>query len=458
MIRLSDNNIGRGDFYFGNDVREGTKITKDEFEFLKSLSGRTIEELNSENSILVWPTSFNDTADDIKDQVLFHCTFPEDKSVVCTTHNLVGFVGDGTNQVEIRTRFSGDGNQRDYFLLHLLSVVFSCNIVDMKVGKGPDSALDLMMLLFAGLLTKAVNQGVYKKYVNHQYNDSNVRGTIDVSRHIRYNYPSNGRIAYSTREYSYDNQVTQLIRHTIEHIDKTKFGKTVLSAGEDVKKSVATIRQITPSYQKRDRRDVINANQKPVVHPYYQHYTALQRLCLSILKGEKMSYGDSKQKLSGFVIDMAWLWEEYVAKILARTGLDHFTRSNSKFHLFSKEDGQSIQKIIPDYYDEERRIVADAKYTDLSEVDTLSAERAAAIYYKTIMYMYRFNSTFGLLLYPTKSDDEIVKTEKYNIVGTDGYLHKIGIKIPIEKNKNYSDFSEKLNLESITEKITEYIK
>ncbi len=447
MLKLKDNTkFINGDKRDNDSNRsvEYKKITNN--PFYKRLSGRTIAELNESENILVWPTSFEDGEDDIKDQVLFDCKFSSDGKNIeeIQTHNLIGFIGDGKTQIEIRTRFSEDGKS-DYFLHYMLSIVLSCNIVDMQVGKGIESALDMMTLFFSGLLTKAVNQGVYKKYVKREYNDSNVRGTIDVSRHIRHNYPSNGRVAYNTREYSYDNDVTQLIRHTIEYIkSKNEFGKKLLSANENTKKCVEIITQITPTYQKRNKRDVINANQKPIVHPHYLHYTALQKLCLAILKGEKMSYGDdNKHKLNGFIIDVAWLWEEYVAKILSTTNLNHYTRSNSSFHLLSN-NGATFQKIIPDYYDEEKRIVADAKYTDLSKMDNLSAERAAAIYYKTIMYMYRFNSKIGLLIHPIITNEvKDVEIIEYKIIGTDGKLCKVRIKIPSQCEK-FSDFSQKM--------------
>ena len=448
MLKLKDNTkFINGDKRDNDSNRsfEYKKITNN--PFYKRLSGRTIAELNESENILVWPTSFEDGEDDIKDQVLFDCKFSSDGKNIeeIQTHNLIGFIGDGKTQIEIRTRFSEDGKQ-DYFLHYMLSTVLSCNIVDMQVGKGIESALDMMTLFFSNLLTKAVNQGVYKKYVKREYNDSNVRGTIDVSRHIRHNYPSNGRVAYNTREYSYDNDVTQLIRHTIEYIksDKNGLGKKLLSANENTKKCVEIITQITPTYQKRNKRDIINANQKPIVHPHYLHYTALQKLCLAILKGEKMSYDpNNKNKLNGFIIDVAWLWEEYVAKILSTTNLNHYTRSNSSFHLLSN-NGATFQKIIPDYYDEEKRIVADAKYTDLSEINNLSAERAAAIYYKTIMYMYRFNSKIGLLIHPTITNEvKDVEIIEYKIIGTDGKLCKVGIKIP-SQCKDFSDFSQKM--------------
>lgn len=450
-IKLKDNTkFINGDKRDNDSNRsvEYKKITNN--PFYKRLSGRTIAKLNESENILVWPTSFEDGEDDIKDQVLFDCKFSFDGKNIeeIQTHNLIGFIGNGKTQIEIRTRFSEDGKS-DYFLHYMLSIVLSCNIVDMQVGKGIESALDMMTLFFSNLLTKAVNQGVYKKYVSREYNDSNVRGTIDVSRHIRHNYPSNGRVAYNTREYSYDNDVTQLIRHTIEYIkSKNEFGKKLLSANEITKKCVEIITQITPTYQKRNKRDVINANQKPIVHPHYLHYTALQKLCLAILKGEKMSYDpNNKNKLNGFIIDVAWLWEEYVAKILSTTNLNHYTRSNSSFHLLSN-NGNDFQKIIPDYYNKERQIVADAKYSYLSE-DELSAESAAAIYYKTIMYMYRFNSKIGLLIHPKSETNEDIDITKYEIIGTDGNLCKVGIKIPSQCN-DFSDFSETMKvIESI---------
>ena len=63
-----------------------------------------------------------------------------------------------------------------------------------------------------------MRKGVYKEYVKRQYNNTNISGTIDVARHVRSNIPFIGNVAYRTREFSYDNKLTQLVRHTIEKI------------------------------------------------------------------------------------------------------------------------------------------------------------------------------------------------------------------------------------------------
>lgn len=48
------------------------------------------------------------------------------------------------------------------------------------------------------------------------------------SVHIRMNIPFNGKVACKTREHSYDNLTTELIRHRIEFIKASEFGSAVL--------------------------------------------------------------------------------------------------------------------------------------------------------------------------------------------------------------------------------------
>ncbi len=295
-----------------------------------------------------------------------------------------------------------------------------------------------------------MSQGMYKKYVYHEYNDANIRGVIDVNRHISLNIPANGKIAYRTREFCYDNPVTQLIRHTIEFIRRKSFGKSILHNDPDTEGYVQQIIQATPTYQAQQRQAVINENLRPVIHPYYTKYTALQKLCLRILRYEKLSYGEANDnKIHGILIDAAWLWEEYIGVVLSQgTDIKHYTRKNSPYHLF-KDDGGPFQKIIPDYYDG-GSIVADAKYIPLNRSRELDAGRAAPIYYKTIMYMFRFETNKGFLFHPVSKKKEDEETDEivaedvkqfvcsdYMIEGnSDRHLYKVGLVVSDDTNKD----------------------
>lgn len=437
-----------------------------EVNFLKFLSSATIERLNSvkseEGGILVWPHSFKECKDDLAKMKVVECTLDENYKKIDTlkTNNLVGFVGNGEVQVEIDTRFcsNNNGKEQDYFLYYMLSKVFHLNIVNMEVGSGSLKELDLLIFMFPRLLQDAMRQGLYKQYVKREYNDSNIRGTIDVNRHLRFNYPANGRIAYRTREFSYDNYVTQLIRHTIEHVARHPMGAALLSESKEMEECVRNIVQNTSSYQKSAKRTVIADNRKVVSHPYFTKYKALQQLCLAILRNERISHGTQSDKVHGVLIDVAWLWEEYLAIILSDIGFKHHTNKDG-FQLFAnRENGKLFQKVIPDYL-HINNYVADAKYIPLHRFEHLDAERAAAVYYKTIMYMYRFATPKGFLFHPCHANDieesETLKGEydnNSNIIkahyeipnGGACHLYKYGMIIPTAEGE-FPGFSAQMS-------------
>ena len=273
---------------------------------------------DEECEMLVLPNSFNEGYDELKSQYIFRITEKDGKTIdSVTTNNVVGFIGKSNTDIRIHSRFASS-NDNDFFLYYMLEKVMAINTFSLSSsGKEPE-VFDFLLFFFPRLLKDALSQGMYKKYVYHEYNDANIRGVVDVNRHIRLNIPANGKIAYRTREFSYDNPVTQLIRHTIEFIRRKQFGKAVLHNDPDTEGCVQQIIQATPTFQPQQRQAIINENLRPVVHPYYTKYAALQNLCLRILRYEKLSYGnDSNNKIHGLLIDAAWLWEEYLATILS---------------------------------------------------------------------------------------------------------------------------------------------
>lgn len=429
---------------------------------LLSLKLFTINEMMEadEADVIVWPQSFIEGFEAIKDQYILRITEKGRNNIgSITTGNIVGFIGKDKTDIRIHSRFSvidkKDKNKwevkNDYFLYYMLEKVMAINLFDLNTKSSRDKdVFDLLMFYFPKLLKDALSQGIYKKYVYREYNDSNIRGVVDVNRHIRQNIPANGRIAYRTREYSYDNPVTQLIRHTIEFIRRKRMAKQILHNDPDTESFVQQIVQATPTFQAQKRQVIINMNLRPVVHPYYTKYAALQNLCLRILRYDKLSYeAANDKKIHGLLIDAAWLWEEYIAKVLSEgTNLKHYTTRNSDFRLFRK-DGKPFQKIIPDYYDGDK-VVADAKYMPLHLYDHLDAERATGVYYKTIMYMYRFEAKKGFLFYPynNEEDNENNIYSEYQIEGRkDCHLYEVGLEIDQEA-KSYKEFRQNMSGEN----------
>jgi 5-methylcytosine-specific restriction enzyme subunit McrC len=278
---------------------------KDDIANLRMIADIKISELKLDDcpNLLVFPRDFTECDDKIGEENIFSLN-----GDLLKTNNIMGFVGIDKTQVTIKSRFAWDDNE-DYFLHYMLQKVFSINLFNLPHNFAEESIFDFLLYLFPLYLKRALRQGLFKEYQRRCYNDANVRGVIDINRHIRFNIPFAGRVAYNTREYSYDNHVTQLIRHTIEFIRMHKFCGNILNSDEKIKEDVSLITSATPTYERNNRQNIINQNLRPLRHPYFSDYIMLQHLCLQILRHEQIKYGVEKDKIYGILFDGAWLWK-----------------------------------------------------------------------------------------------------------------------------------------------------
>ena len=379
-------------------------------ELFNSVSGKKYSELCAHDSgLIVFPPNAQDV--DIKnDDVVLDSRFENDKFKF-TTGNVMGFFSLGDDvRVKISSRFDNAGN--DYFLHYMLQKV--CNVAyTPRTESGEDTFYDFLYQLFPYYLNEALAQGIFRAYVTHEYNDANVRGPIDVARHIKFNIPFNGKIAYHTREYTTDNVITQLIRHTIEHIRSLQYGKIVLENSENksLRDNVMAIEMATPTYSRNDRLNIIHRNARPVTHPYYTAYEPLRKLCLAILTNQKLSYGeDSENMIAGILFDGASLWEEYLNIVLAEKFADRLLHPNNRTglgvqYLFRDNTNKKIRKIYPDFLIDcdvkegqvdSAAAIADAKYKRLDE----GMDRDDV--FQILAYQFRFKSKQGFLIHPVE--------------------------------------------------------
>ena len=434
-----------------NSQHQITKLSLDEAQLnnVRHLASCPIAELIKQNNtnLLIFPQDISQCKDSIGSSRIIRM----DESTIYTD-NIMGFVGYNSTRLRIYSRFAQKDNQ-DYFMHYMLQKVFAINLFNLKYTTDTDSIFDFLIYLFPAFLKRAMSQGLYREYQTKHYNDSNVKGRIDISRHIKQNIPFTGKIAYSSREYTADNAVTQLIRHSIDYISHHPYCGNILLNDEETKRNVAQIIAATNStYNYRDRQRVINQNLRAIRHPYFSEYRNLQKLCLQILRHEELKYGTNSDEIYGILFDGAWLWEEYLAIVLKGV-MTHYTQNGpQRFYLFKNHS----QRIIPDFLNKSTQIVADAKYIPLdSKHIPEGSESEIAIYYKTLVYMYRFNCHVGFLLYPDSKSQQ----EDLHIEGkTNEILYKIGLEIPKNIDK-WDEFKEIMgnNENTFIDKINSYI-
>ena len=407
-------------------------LNKEEFiteypKISQVLLDRTLDNLSQEDSIFVFPNDLQYSPDLDKKQKILETVNQEIK-----TGNVIGFLGYGQERLTISSRFSIKGD--DYFLHYLLQKVLHINLTSLDVSLSREDKLyQLLMYLFPKYLQAALRKGFYKEYQRFSHNDSHVKGVIDVGNHLKKNLPFTGNIAYTTREFTYDNPLMQLIRHTIEYIKNQKsIGQGVLDSLLTSRENVAEIVRVTPSYKLADRAKIIRLNQtKPLRHAYFREYRKLQELCLMILNREKHGFGYQDQKIHGILFDVAWLWEEYVHTLLPKD----FIHPRNK----DKTDGISVfsnreRKVYPDFYHKELKIVLDTKYKKL-ELTEKGINREDL--FQLISYSYILKAEKAGLIFP--SMEQSVNSEIGKVVGYGAQLKKWSIRIP-QNASSYSAF------------------
>lgn len=437
------------------------RLTDNQQKFLKSdfenefhnlsaqLLDRTLENFSKEDNILIFPHDLLESPDLEKDGKVLETVSGQIK-----TQNIIGFLGYENERLTIHSRFAnGDDN---YFLHYMLQKVLQLNLTSLDVGLSQeDSWYQFLIYLFPKYLQAALRKGLYKEYQRFFYNDSHVKGTIEVARHIKKNVPFTGKITYSTREFSFDNALMQLIRHTIAFIQHTvPNGRALLSSSASVRENTAEIVRVTPSYKFSDRAKIIHLNQiHPIRHTYYHEYGKLQQLCLMILHQTKHGLNQSQQKIHGLLFDVAWLWEEYLATLLGED-FEHPQNKVSKGGISVFQSGNG-RKVYPDFYSRPLGVVLDAKYKKL---ETTEKGIAREDLFQLITYSYISKAQLAGLIFPSTGkeiDNDIGTLEGYG-----GILKKWSLLIP-QKSSSYDDFvkqiqeSEKIFQETIQKLLNE---
>ena len=420
-------------------IKDNTKVKKTSFSHIEVLTHRivdkTLEQLEGEG-VFVLPELIVEAEDLTKDQMILQSI-----NDTYLSGNVMGFLGCGDERLIIESRFSSE--EEDYFFKYLLDQVLDFpNIVNLESDADQNNRLfNFLLFLFPYYLKRAMRKGLFKKYVSNRYNDGNIKGSIDIARHIELNTPFIGNVAYNQREFSCDNNLMELVRHTIEFIKNKSYGGHLLTR---VKDEVKLVIEATPSYEPYDCKKIVETNKKNAIrHAYFREYRTLQRLCLLILQHQKHQIGSGSRQIYGILFDGAWLFEEYINLLIEDTFYHPMNKgSKGAQRLF---DG-NIGLIYPDFIsrDDKVRIIADAKYKPLDNIGNRD-------YLQVLAYMFRFDAKTGYYLYPeaTGTDDMLLwmnkgSTYEANVAARgDVSITKHGLRIPVDA-QNYDTFVQQM--------------
>lgn len=173
------------------------------------------------------------------------------------------------------------------------------------------------------------------------------------------------------------------------------------------------------------------------------------------MQHQKHNIGFGPNHINGILFDGAWLWEEYIDKLIG----ENFYHSKNKSgidaqQLFSKSNNYSqTGQIYPDFISKNsnKRIIADAKYKPIKNI-------ANKDYLQVLAYMFRFNAKMGFYIYPANNNESesYPESKMYLNEGTtfennvkhqeDIIITKLGLIIPDNKVLTYNEFSQEMKL------------
>ena len=197
----------------------------------------------------------------------------------------------------------------------------------------------------------------------------------------------------------------------------------------------------------------MKANLKPKIHPYYSEYRPLQRLCMQILRGERISYGADKERIHGVLFDGAWLWEEYLNLSFSKAGFQHPENRTGKGRIAVFKDRNRYPR-YPDFIRD--NIIADAKYKVLlrDSKDHVDDYLSRDDLNQMIAYLHITSSRNGIFVNPLNFKVINPDTGEFfpetafcmrvgELYGDGGEIFILGVNIP-QSCETYNDFAKQM--------------
>ena len=225
--------------------------------------------------------------------------------------------------VQIQSRFDikyEDGMRlltKPYFLSTMLLRNHDGKEYKNEIPYDEESIYDfLLVFVFKQRFSYAVQKGLFRTYRRFERNDDRLRGTIDVSRHIKLNAGrNNGKIAYSYRENTVDNYMNCLIVKAYEILKRKHYDLVYdeFDSSIDLKGTLDFIKNQLSSTELNDMY-LIAKNTRSIAHPFYNEYESLRKICIWILRDDGVTFFDGSEDddIRGMLFYIPRLWEKYL--------------------------------------------------------------------------------------------------------------------------------------------------
>lgn len=298
-------------------------------------------------------------------------------------------------------------NESFFFTQYILDRALGMNInilqnMDPGVGSG-DILEQLLAFVFAAQIERAYRKGLYRRYRTYECNDSKVKGKIDITRHIRLNPLNNGKIAYSYREYTADNDVNKMIFTAYTYLQKRhpNIMKNLEKKRKTVGECITQFRNIMQPASRQEAQKLVQRERRKITHSIYHDWEEVRKTAILILRhmGIFVRDAQAEKTIHGVLINMNWVWEQYLQSILEDEikgkGYTFQPQDEKNIFIRNKNPLHTLKTDLCIYKDEKSALILDAKYKNawsdaVQNKNGNFDERVREDYFQILAYMYGF--------------------------------------------------------------------
>jgi len=208
----------------------------------------------------------------------------------------------------------------DAFLKRMLNFVNDIYVDNQQVKAKKDETenqfLFIIAYLFIQSLEKAAVLGLPQQYKKHQERSHKVRGSIDINDFLKRDIPFQGKLTSTFRERMYVQEIVDVLYLALRKLERI-FGKEIhsrlLGLNQLLKQQYSGRFTSCETIQKAKTHQAIN-------NPMYSGFKKVLEYAEIILLDKDLMPDNDKQPMatSGYLFDIAELYELYLEKLLSR--------------------------------------------------------------------------------------------------------------------------------------------
>lgn len=309
----------------------------------------------------------------------------------------------------------------DAFLKRMLNFVNDIYVDNEQVKAKKDETenqfLFIIAYLFIQSLEKAAVLGLPQQYEKHQERSHKVRGSIDFNDYMKRDIPFQGKLTSSFRERMYVQEIIDVLYLALRKLERL-FGKEIhsrlLGLNQLLKQNYSGQFTSYASIQKAKTHQSIN-------NPMYSGFKKVLEYAEIILLDKDLMPDNDKQHLAitGYLFDIAELYELYLEKLLSRTFPEWSVRGPDELRIYQKQfyNRPMFPDLVMEHRTSKKVVVFDAKFKKM-EMQNGDVDRADLHQIHSYSGYYRNYLIASGLIYPLSKEINTEKAHSKSIYGS----------------------------------------